>query len=146
MAERPFLAAAFLCERVLIEKDDVLTIVRIVDTLTVSIPANIPPGTKPVIQMTGLVSFKKAAPGVEAERHTAELRVRLPSDKDQPTSTMDFVFKPDDVAGANLIVNMQLAVEEFGLYRLAVLLDGELMTQIPFKLLEKPADSPEMIH
>ena len=145
MAEKPFLAAAFLCEKILQEKDDVLTATRIVDTFSVSIPANLPTSTKPAIAVSGLLSFKKASPGVEAERHQVELRMHLPSGKEQPPAKMDLVFKPGEFGGANLILNLQIPAEEFGTYRLAVFLDGEPVTQIPFRLLEKPANPPETI-
>jgi hypothetical protein len=146
MAERPLLAAAFLCEKVLLEKDEVVSAIRIVDTLFVSIPSNLPTDPKPVIQVTALVCFKKASPGVEAEKHQAGLRLHLPSGKEQPPSTMDFTFKPDEVAGANLIVNMSLPAQEFGKYWLDVAVDGEPMTRIPFRLLEKVETPKPTIH
>jgi len=147
MAERPFLAAAFLCEKVLIEKDEVPTAVRIIDTIYVSIPANLPAGAKPVIQLTVFVSFKKASPGVEPERHQAALRLRSPSGREHPPlPANDFFFKAAELAGANLIVNMSLAVEEFGLFWLDISVDDQLMTQVPFRLLEKSANPPETIH
>ena len=147
MAERPFLSAAFLCEKVLQEKDEVLTAVRIVDMLFVSIPANMPSDAKPMIQATALVAFKKASPGTEAEMHQVALRVCTPSGRQLPPLMADIVFKPvDQLSGFNLIGNLNIGVEEFGLFWLDVLLDNELMTRIPFRLLEKLENPPKTIH
>jgi hypothetical protein len=146
MAERPLLAAAFLCERVLQEKDDVLTAIRIIDTLYVSIPPNLPPEAKPVIQITALLGFKKASPSSEIEKHQATVRLRSPLGKEIPENSRDLFFQPGDIAGANLILNINMEVEEFGLFWLDVSVDGELVTRIPFRLLEKPANPPETIH
>jgi len=147
MAEKPYLAAAFLCERVLQEKDDVLSVVRIVDTLYVSVPENLPPNENAAIQITLLLSFKKASPGIEVEKHQAVLRIHPPSGEPKdPIGTTDFFFKQDELAGSNLIINMGLGIKEFGLFSLDVFVDGELMTRIPFRLLEKQEEPPKTIH
>lgn len=146
MAEKPYLAAAFLCERILHERDGVLTAIRIVDTFNVTLPPSLPPDAKPVIQITGLLSFKKSSPGAEAERHQAELRLRMPSGREHPPAVFDVLFKPEEMAGANQIVQMNIGVEEFGLHWLAVLLDGEPITRIPFRLLPATISPPETIH
>lgn len=147
MAERPLLAAAFLCERILQEKDDVVTAVRIVDTLFVSVPPNMSAELgKPVIQITALLAFKKASPGSGVEKHRATVRLHSPSGKEHPENSSDLLFQAGDVAGSNLILNMNMLVEEFGLFWLDVSVDGELMTRIPFRVLEKPTSSLKTIH
>ncbi len=146
MAEKPYLAAAFLCERILHERDGVLTAIRIVDTFNVTLPPNLPPDAKPAIQITGLLSFKKSSPGAEAEQHQAEIRLRTPSGREHPPAVFDVFFKPEQIAGANQIIQMNIGVEEFGLHWLDVLLDGEPITRIPFRLLPAAISPPETIH
>lgn len=146
MAEKPFLAAAFLCEKILQEKDETLTAVRIIDTVFVSIPPGLPTGAKPVIQLTALLSFKKATKGVDTEPHQAVLLVHTPSGRELPPYVVNFFFKPEEFVGHNLIVNITLALEEFGVFGIDVSVDGEPITRMPFRLLEKAANSPELIH
>ena len=102
MAEgRPYLAAAFLCERVLEDKDRVLSAIRIVDTFVVpqqagTIPADIRPG----FSFTVLLSFKRSE-GDSSNKHQATVRIHTPSGKplkiegrDLPEPTFAFVFEP----------------------------------------------------
>lgn len=146
MAEKPYLAAAFLCERVLLEKDEVLTAVRIVDTFHVSVPKNLPADAKPAIQITVLLGFKKAI-GDQPEKHQAALRVQAPSGEiSERPPTLDFYFKAEEVTGANLILTLNLPVREFGTYRIDVLVDDDHVTTIPFRLLERPEETPAVIH
>ena len=53
--------------------------------------------------------------------------------------TMDFFFKPGDIASANLVLNIALGIKEFGRFRLDVFVDDEgPIAQVPFMLLEQP--------
>lgn len=146
MADKPFLAAAFFCEKVLEQKDDVLTVIRIVDTFFVTIPPNMPQEIKPAIQLTGLLSFKKASPGAEAEKHEARIKLRLPSGTVRSLPSREFVFKPEELSGFNMILNIGLGVEEYGLFWLEISVDDdEIMTSVPFRLLQA-ISPPAMIH
>jgi len=137
MADKPFLAAALFCEKVLEQKDDVLTVIRIIDTFFVTIPPNLPQDMKPAIQLTGLLSFKKASPGAEGETHEARMKLRLPSGRIHSLPARQFNFKPDELSGFNLILNISLGVEEYGLFWLEISVDGdEVVTRMPFKLLQ----------
>jgi hypothetical protein len=148
VADKPYLAAAFFCEKVLEQKDDVLTIVRIVDTFFVTIPDNLPlsPGVKPAIQIAGLLSFKKASLGTEGEKHEARMKLRLPSGRVHSLPAREFNFKPDELSGYNMILNIALGVEEYGLFWLEISVDDdEVMTRMPFRLLQA-VSPPTLIH
>ena len=146
MAEKPYLAAAFLCERVLQEKDGVLSAIRIIDTYSVSIPKNLPEDAKATIQITALLAFKKASPGTEAEKHQITLQLFAPSGPQPPQSIDVFFNQQAELDGFNLITGMSVAVAEFGLFWLHVFIDGEPATRIPFRLLLKEEETPKMIH
>lgn len=142
MADKPYLAAAFFCEKVLEQKDDVISVIRIVDTFWVTIPPNMPSDVKPAIQITGLLSFKKATPGQEAEKHEVRMKMVSPSGKAPPVVSREINFKPGEIAGHNLIIGFNLGVEEFGLFQLQVSVDDdEIITRVPFRVLE--AVSPQ---
>ena len=146
MPDKPYLAAAFLCEMVLEQKDDVLSAIRIIDTFYVTIPPNLPPDTKPAIAITGLLSFKKASPGSEAEKHEVRVKLRSPSGKVVPALTREFNFKPGELSGFNMILNMNLGVEEYGLFWMEISVDDdEPLTRLPFRLLEA-VSRPATIH
>ena len=140
MADKPFLSAAFLCEKVLRETDDVLTAVRIVDTFYVSVPKDLPVEIKPTIQMTVFLSFVRVS-ATNAGKHQALIRVYKPSGaplgEDGPLK-LDLVFREEGVAKCNLIISLGLGIQEFGQHRIDVSLDDKLVTKIPFRLLERP--------
>ena len=140
MAEKPFLSAAFLCEKVLRETDEVLTAVRIVDTFYVTVPKTLPPGMKPSIQTTLLLSFTKTLE-TGAQKHRAKIRVYNPSGSpvgEEPLE-VDMIFKDEAIAKCNLVINLGLGIEGFGRYRIDVFVDDDKpVTHIPFMLLERP--------
>jgi hypothetical protein len=144
---KPYLSAAFLCEKVLQEKDGVLSVVRVVDIFYVTIPPEMPAGMKPVTEITGLLSFKRYSSGTEPEKHQLQLLLHSPSGREQKLpSELEIIFKAEDMAGANVILNVRLVVEEFGLFWLDVLIDEEFAARVPFRLLEKPAPPTQTIH
>jgi hypothetical protein len=48
-SDGPYLAAAFLCEKVLQEKDEAVSIIRIIDRVTLTVPASTSPEILPPI-------------------------------------------------------------------------------------------------
>src|SRR5260370_4447923 len=125
---RPLLASAFICERVLQEKDEVLSAIRMVDKFFVTIPKNLPSDMNPSVLLTIILGFKKAALN-DTKKHRARLRLQTPSGQPRPLSPspskMDFAFPEGQPASANLIVTINLGVKEFGLFWIDVLLDDE---------------------
>ena len=74
---------------VLQEKDEVVTAVRIVDTLYVSIPANVPANTKPVISNNSFCVVQESVTrhrGRKASR--AVFQVCAPSGREHPQNTL----------------------------------------------------------
>ncbi len=145
---RPHLAAAVVCEKVLQEKDEVLTVVRLIDTLWVSVPKNLPADANPAIQVTVLLSFRKATSGTQPEKHQVSVRLNPPSEPpvEPKKETMDLLFPEGEPSSANVILNVSVPIREFGLFCLDVFVDDELATRVPFRLQERPAESPRMIH
>jgi hypothetical protein len=67
------------------------------------------------------------------------MRLRVPSGTIRPAWSQEITFKPDELAGFNMILNLTLGVEEYGIFWLEVSVDDdEVMTQIPFRLLKAP--------
>lgn len=59
----PYLTAAVLCERVLQEKDEVISIIRMIDRLTVTVNAAGSPETMPpaAVNFTALIALKSGS-------------------------------------------------------------------------------------
>jgi hypothetical protein len=146
--EKPRLAAAILCERVLLEKDDVLSVIRLIDTFYVQVPKELPKDAKPIIQLTALLSFKRGNEP-DTSTHQVTLKIQGPSGpvRDLPVM-MEFFFRPGEIASSNLVLNIGLEIKEFGRFRLDVFVDGEgPIAEIPFMLLEQTEQkTPERVH
>ncbi len=83
----PHLNAAFLCERVLIERDGVPSFIRVAERFFVPVPTgNLPPGMQmqpPVLQTTLVVSLKAGTLG------TGKYKVRVKLNKPDGTEGQD---------------------------------------------------------
>lgn len=136
---KPFVGAALICEKILTEKDGVVTPVRIVDTFYVKAPsatvsANITRGIKAV----GYICLKS---GAVTGKHTVGLTLRSPSDTVTRVAELPVVME-GGVQGVTMQVDVTLAAKELGYYRIDVSWDTEPLTSIPFRLVEgvKPAE------
>ncbi len=139
-----------MCERVLEEKDLVLSVIRIVDNYFVQrLPEDLPKEAKPLVSLVAVLCFKKSHAERAPVKHTVTLVLHGPSGKimksvGQPDEVMvgSFIFEGETTA-ANLIINAGLDASkiEFGPYWFDVSVDGEQVTRIPFRLLERPPAS-----
>jgi hypothetical protein len=129
----PFLTAALICERVLEEKDGVLSVVRIIDQLTHTIIGPSLPAELPVVpyDLTFLITFKA---GRARGRHDLTLMMEDPSgDKRQVISQS--VQMEGENRGTNLVLKGKIEFKLEGLYWFDVLLENRLITRMPFKLM-----------
>jgi hypothetical protein len=127
------LAAAFTCERVLVEQDNVISAIRLVDTVTVNVPTGLPGKAVPVIKLWAVIYFKSGeAPG----GYTLTLKIRNPDGKSSPLGEPMPIHLRGGSHGVQTGIELQLAVERFGLFWIDVLLDGEPVTAMPLTLVE----------
>lgn len=128
----PYLAAAILCEKALQEKDGVLSAIRIIDrfitTAGTDAPAQMPP-----IQISGqlLIMFKS---GDARGSYTVGVRPVTPSGRVTPTLSLPILLEGDD-RGSNLTVAMGFEAKEEGLYWFDILLNDELVTRVPVRVI-----------
>jgi len=123
-AAKPFVQAACICEKVLIEPDNVPTLVRVVDTFTLSVPSAVPP------TVTIFVSLKSGDVVGEFE---VGLRLRSPDGEDHPPRKWPVELRGGE-HGANLKIDVALAEPQPGLYWFDVLWGDEILTKIPLRL------------
>jgi hypothetical protein len=132
----PFLAAAVFCEASIEDKkDSSMSAIRIVDQTNILIDPTAPPdfpseANRIPIALHALFSFKTGdAAGGD---HKLRLVMESPSGKLTPIMEKDIPFTPSANGGANMQLNLPVAVSAGGLFLLHVFLDGKRMTKMPY--------------
>lgn len=131
-----YLNFAVICEKVLREPDEVLSFIRVVDQVDVTIVT--PPGvevppelpqasTVPLTFAIGLKSAGYAGPVVVKLRVEAPEGLRLPE-----FETTQQIASAD--RGVNLILPMQLPVHDEGIYWFVVEVSGDVLTRVPLRI------------
>ena len=129
---------AVLCEKVLQEKDGVLSLVRIVDRfITHGETPEMPPK---VIDATLVVVFKS---GSASGKHIIKIRLEKPSGLVMPAREYPVLFEGED-RGVGIVSQMSLVLDEEGLYWIDVLFEESVVTRIPLRVLyQRVAPSPQ---
>lgn len=129
----PYLCLAVLCEKVLKEADGILSIIRVVDRMTVSFTGPDAPTDMPqvAINLTALIGFKS---GFARGTHVLRLKIVAPTQATLSTVELPMLLEGED-RGANLIVNLAFQAEEEGLYWIDVYVDDVLFTRMPLRVL-----------
>ena len=137
---RPLVAAATICEKVLQEKDGVLSAIRIVDTFYAVTPqSNLPEDVKAGTQVTALISLKS---GDITGSQEVQLVARKPSGEVKEVGKWPVIFKGGE-HGANFTINMMISATDFGLWWFDVIWQGEVLTSIPLKLVQQQTAEPQ---
>jgi hypothetical protein len=108
----PFVQTAALCERVLEEKDNVLSLIRVIDGWTSwaqgpDAPSEMPPF---VLNGTYLLCLKA---GAARGRFRYRFELEMPTGQTQALTEMDANFQ-GGVSGVNLRVNLQIQIVHVG--------------------------------
>jgi len=141
----PYLAFAVLCERVLQEKDEVLSLVRLVDRLEITPQGESAPEAMPtvLVPMTLAVGFKSG--GFKGTR-SLTIRVLKPSGEtaaaQESGSPLPLYFAGDEV-GPNLVASIGLHASEEGLYWIEIVLEEDLLTRVPLRIVYARAEVPQ---
>jgi hypothetical protein len=141
----PFLTAALFCDSTILDKDDgSLSVIRIIDQMEIVLmkaPPGLPSETnKLIVPIHGLLSFKT---GDAQGDHTVRCVMESPSGKKALAHEQTLPFTPQRHGGANLRLNMTIAVFKGGLFWLHVYLDGKRMTRMPLQITIRREPSPE---
>jgi hypothetical protein len=128
----PYVSVATFCERVLAEKDEVLSIIRAIDVMNVQadggpdVPDALPEGT--TVQTT-LVLLLKA--GQAAGPQAIKFVVESPDGTRKDSPERSFMFSPGPAGGLSLIVPMAIALSSAGLYWVHVFVNNRVVTRVP---------------
>ncbi|HXZ79462.1 MAG TPA: hypothetical protein VEG30_05990 [Terriglobales bacterium] len=131
---RPYLQIATFCEKVLQEADGVVSIIRMIDRITHF-------GREPELhafqyQFMVIVVFK-AGPFMKGKA-TIKLRPISPSGKQLTALEFPILFESED-RGAGFVAGVNFTFEEEGLYWFDVLLEEDVATRIPMRVLYHPS-------
>jgi hypothetical protein len=126
---KPLVQVACICEKVLQDKDNVLSAIRIVDSFTVREP--LPSSSAQFesgVDVTVLLALKS---GDLVGDYEILVQLRYPSGrtKDVPSFPMSFKGGP---SGSTLTAQLRVEVKEYGLYYFDVIWQDEVLTSIPF--------------
>jgi hypothetical protein len=127
----PFVNVAVFCERVLQEKDNVLSAIRIVDQINVQAQGNIAPEDLPAgstIQSTLLVMLKA---GEARGPQTIQVVIEDPVGGRREGPEQSVVFSPGPAGGVNLIIPLMMQLSSAGLYWADVLINRRLVSRVP---------------
>lgn len=129
----PYLIAALLCEKVLQEKDETISVIRMIDRVVVTVNAFGSPEILPptAVNISALISLKS---GSAKGRGTIKVRVETPSGLKLPDQILPVLFEGDD-RGVNLIVGLNMLIDQEGVFWFDVLLDEQRLTRIPLRIL-----------
>ena len=128
----PYLQAAVLCEKVIEDKQGVLTLVRIVDRIIVSSASPSASDVMPVTQV-GLTLVIMLKAGQARGGHMLAIRPEAPSGLKGTELRLSILFEGED-RGNNVVLDAHYQAKEEGLHWFDVLLDSELITRIPLRV------------
>jgi hypothetical protein len=132
----PYLAVAALCEKVIEDKQGVLSLIRIVDRIVANVVApDVPAAMPPIpVSLTAVVILRS---GEARGRHSLKIRLEEPSGLQQGTTEIPVFFEGED-RGMNAVIPLQIVAREEGLYWFDVLVNDELLSRIPLRLIYQP--------
>ena len=135
----PRLRIGTLCERVLEEKDGVLSLIRIIDRLVITakgteVPKELPPGQT---RITAVMSWVSGLGNYEAK-----VRVSLPDGSSIESSTLPFFLDSLDKV-QNHIVSMMIPINRNGVYWFEFLLGEEIKGRVPLRVIYERKQIPK---
>ena len=145
----PLLNVAVFCERTLQEKDDVISLIRIIDRVLVGDISQAPPG----IQQSSPAQIKSTPEGelveigvhlgffirftslkLEAEREL-QIVIRNPLNEEVELTRIPMKFVTDK-NGYNFRGDLMLRMKHFGQYWMLLFMDGALITRVPLDVVQ----------
>jgi hypothetical protein len=128
----PYLELGTICERVLEEKDGVLSLIRMVDRFTITITGKEPPEKLPPL-LRPLTIIMSWVGGLGS--HEAAFNIISPSGETQ-RSPQSWSFTLNAInQGHNIIVTLPVSMAKEGVYWVEFILNDQVKSRIPFQVL-----------
>lgn len=133
----PYLSAAFLCEKVLEERDGVKSAIRIIDRVTRTAVGPSPPEEMEPFDYEATLLIKLKS-GWARGSYPLEIRLVKPSGE-TPTPLRQTVYlEGEEDRGVDIMVNMRIKFDITGIYWFHVYLRDVCLTQIPLRVIYMP--------
>ena len=135
--EGPYLSAAIICEKVLVEQDGVKSAIRIVDRVTrQTVGPNPPQEMEPFdYDMTMLIRFKS---GRARGNYPLEIQLVKPSGESPTPFRQTILLEGEEDRGMDIVTNMRIRFDQAGIYWFNIILDEVRLTRIPFRVIYLP--------
>jgi len=130
----PYLKLGTICERVLDEKDGVLSLIRIVDRFTITVTGKEPPDQLPrVLRLLTIIMSWVGGLG----SHEAAFNIISPGGETQ-RSPQSWSFTLDAISrGHNIIITLPVSMPKEGVYWIEFILNDQVKSRIPFQVIYK---------
>jgi hypothetical protein len=130
----PYVTLAVFCDQAIEDKDGVLTIIRIVDQVTLTAsgdgaPDDLPPGA--AINTTLVIGLKA---GQARGRQTVQVAFRHPDGTLHPGPDIPVHFSGGEHQGTNVILKAGVALSDAGIYWAEVSVNKRLVTRTPLEI------------
>ena len=131
--DSPYLSAALICEKVLVEGDGVKSAIRIIDKLIYAATGPEPPTEMPPFEFRGRMLIILKAGSVRGQ-HPLMIKYLTPSgEAPKPfQGTVEFAGESD--SGVDMMIDLALSFAEAGLYWFEVWLSENLLGRIPLRV------------
>jgi hypothetical protein len=128
----PYLKCGVICEQVLTEQDNVLSLIRIVDRFTITITGREPPDQLPQgIKIMTIVMCWTGGLGT----HEAAFNIQSPGGETQP-SPQSWSFNLDALNRSHsIILKLPVQIRRQGVYWIQFILNSEVKSRIPFQVI-----------
>jgi hypothetical protein len=130
----PYVIAFVVCERILVEADNITSAIRIIDTITIGVDQTPPVGESAAFTLSMLLILK--AGDARGER-TLNVRVVTPERPPvtHPVTNWTFTFNDPDESGQNMrIAPLYLIWAGDGLYYFEVVVGGTVLARTPIRV------------
>jgi hypothetical protein len=144
----PYLSFAVVCEKVLQEADGVLSFIRIVDHVTVTIalptgvdvpPEVVPP--EPPVAVTFALGLKSRS---DIDSVPVKVRIETPSGLTLPEFETSQPVGAED-RGINLVLPIQFPVQDEGVYWFEVEVSGTVVTRVPLRISKRVIQQADLL-
>ena len=129
----PYLSAALLCERLLLEQDGVASAIRIIDRVTRTAVGTSPPEKMdPFEYDLTLVTILKA--GWAQGAHAFRVALVSPLGESRNVVQQTAFFEGGEDRGVNIVGRMRIRFDLEGIYWFEVFLEDKPLTRIPLRI------------
>lgn len=137
----PYLQTAALCERFLEEKDNVLTLVRLIDQVFLPVATPASGITYLPIPVWAILTFKS---GQAQGTRTVTLKTPPDLGLKRPNTSIDVTFQ-GGVTGVNVMIQLGITpgAAKDGEHWLDVVLDDQVVTRIPLRITYRAAENSD---